>query len=231
MNIITVVPVRSTSTRLPGKVLLPVLGAPMIYHFMDRVQRAKLPSCVVLATPGGNLHNFFPVLENKKACGFEQINIDESDVLSRLWHCAEAFGADLIVRANADNPCMDPEMIDYLLKEFLNSGQYDVLGTNLGDCPNTKWPQGLGAEVWPWRVLNKAYKELDDPVYREHPHKYFHDNGLYFEPACPFEWTPPQRFEVNDQNDLVFVRDVYNYFERNDFTTEELMGAMCREKR
>ena len=58
INIVTVIPVRSTSSRLPGKIFLPLLGIPSLEHFIERVKRSRLSPKVVLATPRGDLHNF-----------------------------------------------------------------------------------------------------------------------------------------------------------------------------
>jgi len=224
MRVVTIVPVRSTSSRLPGKVFLPVWGAPMLEHFINRIKRTTFPAIVVLATPWGDLHNFSEIIDKTNIYGFQQNGIEDVDVLSRLWFCANELNADLIVRANADNPCMDPEMIEYLINTYLDNRCWDMIGTNIGDCPNTKWPQGVGAEVYSRNALDEAYHTQKESKHREHPHLYFHENDLVFEPPCPFTWkSPAPNFEVNTEEQYKYIQSIYNNFERNDFNTQELL--------
>ena len=231
MRVVTIVPVRSTSTRLPGKVFLPVWGTSMLEHFINRIKRTAFLPIVVLATPWGDLHNFSEAIDKTGISGFQQSGINDADVLSRLWFCANAFNADLIVRANADNPCMDPEMIEYLIDAYLENRRWDMIGTNIGDCPNTKWPQGIGAEVYSMNALDDAFHTQEKSEYREHPHLYFHNNDLFFEPPCPFTWkSSAPNFEVNTEEQYRYIKSIYNNFERNDFNTQELLEYADKSK-
>ena len=220
MKIVTIVPVRSTSRRLPGKIFLPLLDTTIIDQFVNRIKRSIYSPEVILATPWGDLHNFSEVLEKQEVSGY-QGDLEDADVLSRLWFCALSVKADFVVRANADNPCMDPAMITHLLTT--TAARREMLGTNIGDCPGTTWPRGLGAEVYSMDLLENLFKMKFDDKHREHPHLYCHENKLFSEPIFPYKWKSPLSYEVNTLPEYEYIKSIYEYFGNNKFTTEDLL--------
>ncbi len=225
MRILGAIQARLGSTRLPGKVLAPLLDHTMLWHLGERVMRAKTLMDVVVLCP---MKDFAEISENTPCRTLADDRIDENDLVRRYWYASRAFGAEVVVRICSDNPCIDPVNIDLLVGCYAEHGLLDGhMLSNVGDGEGTRWPQGLGVELYPRELLQSmdelATKEEVDSKYREHPHKMFQDTGRVLEPPCPYEWNPPIRFDVNTQTDLTYIRCIYNEFERNDFTTKELL--------
>src|ERR1700704_2123585 len=110
-----------SSRRLPGKVLRPILGQPMLGLQLDRIARAKLTGPVVGATsvlPEDNL-----VADFCRSRGFACFRGALEDVLGRFVGAVETFGpADLIVRLTADCPLTDWTVIDACIRRHLEEG-------------------------------------------------------------------------------------------------------------
>jgi len=118
---------RLKSTRLPLKVLKPIMGRPMLEHLVNRLKRAKRPQGIILCT--STLCQDDPLAEQAaRYPGVEVFRGDPDDVLLRLAHAAETFGVNTIVSCTADNPFVDPEYVDFLVEFHLN-GAYDYSRT------------------------------------------------------------------------------------------------------
>lgn len=98
-----------SSTRLPGKVMLPILGEPLLIRMLERVNRAKWIGKVVVATSTNSDDD-----EIEKMC--EQYNLKcfrghLTDLLDRHYQVGKKYGADAIVKIPSDCPLIDPEVM------------------------------------------------------------------------------------------------------------------------
>ncbi len=171
------------STRLPGKVLRPILGRPMLWHIVNRVGRAPGISKVVVAT--SSLPKDAPIREFCQKEGINHFSGSESDVLDRYYQAAVLFEADPIIRITGDCPLVDPQVVGKLLA-FYESGGYDHVGVATGAgavfLDGGRYPNGLDAECFSFRALEKAYNEATLPTDREH--------------VTPYIWRHPSLFEL-----------------------------------
>ncbi len=225
MRVLCAIQARTGSIRLPRKVMAPLQGKTMLWHLVTRVMRAETFTDVVVICP---MNDFVEISASVPCKTLADIRVGEADLLKRYFMAGVAFGADVVVRVPSDNPCVDPANLDLLVRHFVNKGLLEGrMLTNIGDYYGSLWPQGLGGELYLQELLRVIHEQISEdvvgPEYREHPHRIFHETGNVFEPPCPFEWTPPLRYDVNTQSDLEYIREVYNAFGRNDFTTEELL--------
>lgn len=225
MRILGAIQARLGSTRLPGKVLLPLLGKTMLFHLVERVKRAKVLDDLAVICP---LKDFVEISRAVSCKTLADRDIEESDLVTRYWGAAVAFGADAVVRICSDDPCIDPANIDRLVNLFIRVPPPEkTLMTNAGDIEKSIWPQGLGAEIYSRELLQDMCKILR-PGFREHPHKTFHPTGMVIEPECPYYWTPPLRYDVNTQDDFNRIERIYKHFGNNTFTTQELLNEQGR---
>ena len=109
MEVLAIIQARMSSSRLPGKVLKPILGKPMIWHQWQRIKRAKKITKFVLATSHDRS-------DDRLAHYFLDMGIDVfrgslNDVLSRYYHCALNYYPKHVVRLTADCPVPHPELI------------------------------------------------------------------------------------------------------------------------
>lgn len=161
------------SKRLPSKVMLRILGKPVIWHIYNRLMSCKLLNSVVIST--GNYQ------ENIEICDFaEKNNIlffsgSEIDLIDRLYKTALKFKATAIVRVTSDCPLIDPEIVDMLVSKYLD-GKYDIV-TN---CYKHTFPHGLDAEVYSVNVLEKLSNEIKNLNLREWFVLYIKQNSAMF---------------------------------------------------
>ncbi len=182
MRIVTIIQARAASTRLPGKVLLPICGTEVLAHVISRCQRIQGSDEVVVATSASPQD--VPVLELASSRGAETLAGSESDVLARFFEAAIEFGADAVVRVTADCPMLDPEVSSRVVSAF-TEGEYDYVS----NIKPPTFPDGLDTEVFSVKALERAYREATLTSHREH--------------VTPYFWREPGRFRVaNVENDV-----------------------------
>ncbi|MEX1287027.1 MAG: glycosyltransferase family protein [Acidimicrobiia bacterium] len=179
VRVVTVVQARTTSTRLPGKVLRPVLGRPLLALQLERVLAADHVGTVVVATTTEPADD--PICDVADEVGVPAVRGSRDDLLDRHLVAARAHDAEAVVKIPSDCPLIDPAVIDLVLGEFLaEPGRWDYV-SNLH--PAT-WPDGHDTEVMPMTVLEAAGREADRPFEREH--------------TTPFIWERPERFRCHN---------------------------------
>ncbi len=173
MTTLAIVQARMTSTRLPGKVLMPILGRPMLSLQLERMRRAKSLDGIVIATTTTAADEPIVAL-----CAREAVPCfrgSEHDVLSRYAGAAQALGADTIVRITSDCPLMEPGLIDQAVGIFHAAhGQLDYVSNML----EPRFPYGLAVEVFSRDVLEQAHRDATQDAEREHVTPY-----IYWRPA------------------------------------------------
>ena len=176
MKTLVVVQARTGSTRLPGKVLLPVAGAPVIVRMLDRVLAARKVYDLVVATT--ELGEDDALAELVRRAGVPVFRGHPTDLLDRHYRAALAAGADAVVKIPSDCPLIDPAAIDRVLAAFRGRDDLDYAG-NLHPA---SWPDGNDVEVMSFAALEQAWREATAMHEREH--------------TTPFLWDQPERFHV-----------------------------------
>jgi spore coat polysaccharide biosynthesis protein SpsF len=162
---------RLGSTRLPGKVLLPLGGTTLIEQAMIRL--SLVPSDVrVLATDERSSASLAPAAARR---GFELLVGPEDDVLARYCMAIRRFQPELVIRATGDNPLVSYELANALV-ERRASRPSDYAGY-LG------MPTGMGVELVAAESLLKAEAEAREVPEREH--------------VCPYLYGHPELFRVD----------------------------------
>ena len=124
MKTLVIIQARMSSSRLPGKVLLPVGGKPMILYQLERVNRCTKADHITVATSSNPEDD---VIESVvKANGFSVFRGSLDDVLERFYRCSIFEKADTVVRLTGDCPLIDPALVDELIDEFYR-GEWDYL--------------------------------------------------------------------------------------------------------
>lgn len=230
MKVVAILQARMGSTRLPGKMLLPLAGKPLVQNVIERVQRATTVQYVVLAVPFKDHDTFFPFVRDNIHLSYYSTLDDENDLVGRYLGAATTYGADLIVRIPCDNPCVDPAIIDEAVEQYLRA-PHIYLSTMYRHVRDHVYVDGVGAEVFSMSRL----KWLDQATagqanYREHPHLLFQDWHLIA------GWEQYQRhanvretirLDVNDMRDYEFVTSIYDHFGHNSFTTADVLNFLA----
>src|SRR6185369_5526759 len=139
--ILAILQARLNSTRLPGKVLLPLAGAPMILRQVERVRRASAIDQLVVATSDQASDD--PLATILEEAGVEVFRGPLDDVLTRFIGALAAWPAEHVVRLTGDCPLIDPELIDATVALHLETGA-DYTQNRLVD---KGFPKGQDVEV------------------------------------------------------------------------------------
>ncbi|MGR4865673.1 cytidylyltransferase domain-containing protein [Caulobacter sp. LARHSG274] len=203
---LTILQARMSSSRLPGKVLADLAGAPMILRQIERLSRARRLGRIVVATSDQASDDVLAARLDKAGVPVFRGSLD--DVLARFIGAMDAFGATgTVVRLTADCPLADPVVIDETVALHLASDADYTSNTPA----RRSYPKGLDVEVFRAEALRAAARETADPYDREH--------------VTPFLYRRPERFKVagleqaadegevrwtvDRPDDLDFVRAVY----------------------
>lgn len=207
MTTLAIVQARTSSTRLPGKVLATVLDRPMILHQLERISRSKRLNHVVLAT--SNHPSDDHLAEVVASAGHAVYRGELEDVLERFRACSAHYQATRVVRLTGDCPLTDPSLIDELLAAF-EAGGWDYLANSLDD-QNLSVPDGFDAEVFAAELLERAARQATLPSEREHVTPWLRSAtaGLRWGHFCHQPMRPYFRVTVDDPVDLEVVRELF----------------------
>src|ERR1700761_685645 len=153
-KIVIVVQARMASSRLPGKVLLPILGKSLLARMIERLQLIQHPVEIVIATSVNTEDN---IIEQEAInIGVPCFRSSLENLLERHYQAALRHNADIVLKIPSDCPLIDPRVIDQVLDFFLeNTGQYDYV-SNLH--PAT-WPDGNDVEIMTMNCLEKTWQQ------------------------------------------------------------------------
>ena len=162
-----IIQARLGSTRLPGKVLMNIDdNNPLLYYVVKQLQYSKLLDNIIIATT--TLEEDNKIVEFSHKIGIDCFRGSSKDVLDRYYQCAREFSLSTIVRITADNPFIDPTIVDKIIEKF-NSDSYDYVTNHI---PRT-FPQGTETEVFSFKALKIAWDSAQKSSEREHVTSYF----------------------------------------------------------
>jgi spore coat polysaccharide biosynthesis protein SpsF len=145
---------RMSSARVPGKVLRPLAGRPLLGHLLDRLRRLEMP--LVMATSDDASDD--PIA---RFCAAEGVAVHRGpldDVAARFIGAARERGIDPIVRVSGDSPLMDPAVI-------LRAVMLWEPGTLVTNVRPRSFPTGQSVEVFELAALESTDMT---PEAREH---------------------------------------------------------------
>jgi spore coat polysaccharide biosynthesis protein SpsF len=205
LRIVAIIQARMGSTRLPGKVLRPIAGEPLLWDIVTRLRCSHLIEEVAVATTTDPRDD--AIVEFCESRGITAVRGPEDDVLARFARAAEVLEADIIVRVSSDAPFIDADFVDHLVASMIEqSGDYVLLADG---SPTTQ----EGVDPFTRRALDKLMMDArHDPVAREHVTSYFrqHPEFVKIARAAPY---PPlvkkgARPSVDTPDDLAFAEAV-----------------------
>ena len=211
-----------SSSRLPGKVLAPVLGQPMIGRQIERLQRSSRIDQLVVATSEDPSDD--PLATTVETMGVPVVRGPLNDVLARFITVLDVFPqTQTVVRLTADCPLCDWRLIDAVI-EALDASGADYVNNTLVRT----YPAGLDAEAVRATALRRTGTEAVSAYDREHVTPYIYSVPGRFELShikrksslAEFRWT------VDYPEDLDFVRHVYQslYPANPDFSSDDILA-------
>ena len=229
-RVVAIVQARMGSTRLPGKVLKPVAGKPLLWHVLYRLTRCKTLDWIVVATSDNPRDDAIEAY-----CRDEKIEIvrgPEDNVLARFKLAAEQTEADVIVRVSADAPFIDGQFVDHLVKTLIAAdGDYVVVEPG-AQCAHE------GVDPFSRRALDRLVAEAaHDPVAREHVSGYFkaHPDFVRIVHAAPDPRLARRagRLTIDTPDDLAFIEAIHQRLQAKagEASLADLLLLLEREPR
>lgn len=219
---VAIIQARMGSTRLPGKVMLPLLGEPVLTHILRRAERARSLDEVVVATT--TLPEDEAIVELAEAAGRPVVRGSATDLLDRYLAAARDNDAEVIVRITSDCPLIDPELIDLVVDAF-RANDVDYASNMLR--PFT-FPQGLAVEVVRRAALERAGREDRDPAWREHatPYIYRHPELFSLHRVAADRDHAERRWTLDTPDDYALIERIYEAIGRDDFDWREALAVV-----
>ena len=209
-KIVATIEARMNSNRLPGKVLLPAAGKPMLKHLIDRLSNVTSIDQIIIATTTNKLDDEIEAfaINNNIAC----FRGSEDDVMSRVIGAADSIFADIIVEITGDCPIIDPQIIEHSIRTYLvNDVDY------LSNSHIRSFPDGMDTQVYSLSVLKKSASLTNDPLDHEHVTLHIRNNPdifshLYLLAPPEIHW-PELGLTLDDIRDYQLLEKIILYFD------------------
>lgn len=221
-----IIQARMGATRLPNKVLLPIVGYPILWHVVTRAKRAKTVNQVVIATSTNPENDSIEAFcqENQ----FTYYRGSENDVLDRFYQAAKQYEADIVIRITADCPLTDPAIIDQTVNQLLDE-QADYATNTF----TYTYPEGMDVEVFTFHSLETAWKNASSQREREHVTPYIRNhNGFKHVSVENPNPNPVQNcLSIDRENDYQLVKTIFEklYVQNPYFGVDEVVKLMVSE--
>lgn len=210
MKIVATIEARMTSSRLPGKVLMPVLGHTMLEHLVVRLRAVPSLDAIVLATTVNPADE--PLAAFAQAHGLACFRGSEDDVMQRVIDAADSVGADVVVEITGDCPIIDPQIIEQAIRMF---NAHDA--AYVGNAQVRSYPDGMDVQVFRLDTLKKSAAMTTDPLdhehvtlhIRRHPELFPHVHLV----APPELHWPTLGLTLDEPADYDLLKRVIEYFE------------------
>lgn len=206
---------RMSSSRLPGKVLMPLAGRPSLEQLVERVRRSRFIDEVVVATTTSEKDD--EIIRWAESFGVATYRGSEEDVLLRVLEAAKAYRGDVIIELTGDCPLIDPKIIDEVVEAYVDSDA-DYVSNIL----KRTYPRGLDTQVFATDLLAEVNSLTQDPADRENVSLYIYEHperyslkGL----SAPEElYGPDIRICVDTADDYKMIKTVYeNLYPKNPY--------------
>lgn len=228
LKIVTIIQARMGSTRLPGKILLPLVNEPLLLKMYERVSYSELAGEIVVAITEEESDN-----ELYKLCQQNNIKVfrgNTLDLLDRHYQAAKKYNAEAVIKIPSDCPLIDPEIIDKVILYYINNKEMFDFVSNLHP---PSYPDGNDVEVMSFETLENAWINAKKDFEREHTTPYIWENpdqfrigNVLWETGLDYSMT--HRFTIDYNEDYEFIKRVYNelYDKNKRFGLNDILNLL-----
>jgi len=221
-----IIQARMTSTRLPGKTLLPLAGKPVLQHIIERLRLSKYVDNVIVACTTNPEDDKIVELCDKLNCLYHRGS--ETDVLARVLEAAKRFETDIIVEVTSDCPCIDKDTVNDVV---MGVGEHITVDY----CSNViqrTYPRGYDVQAFWTKTLEKVDALVDNPVDRQHVSTWIYKNPRNFKKfrnkCIVLSKDPNQNFSgirltLDTQEDYDLLKFVFEAFNGLYFSIKDVL--------
>jgi len=206
MKYLLTIEARMRSSRLPGKVLMPIMGVPMLALMIERLKNARMIDDIVVATTDNGSED--PIAKLADEMGVGCFRGSEEDVLLRVLKAAQHFEADIIVETTGDCPLNDPAIVDKVVADYRIGGA-DFVSNTL----DYTTPIGTDVRVFSTESLAEIERVSQDPADREHVSLHYWENPEKYRLRNVRTEIPPEvkdlRLTVDTPEDFELISRVF----------------------
>ena len=221
-----IIQARMSSTRLHGKVMLKVENEnTMLDCVINQLQSSKEIKNIVIATTDHKEDDVIAKFAKNRAMKY--FRGSKKDVLDRYYQCAKKFNFAEIIRITSDNPLIDYEIADTVVKHFkLNN--YDYISNRSAFQGFTTYPLGYDVEVFTFSALENAWKNAKLPSEREHVTPYFYKNKEIFRQTSIENSEDLSRFRctVDTKYDLELIQKIYSNIKKRPILLSDVIKLL-----
>jgi spore coat polysaccharide biosynthesis protein SpsF (cytidylyltransferase family) len=226
-----IIQIRTGSTRLTNKVLLPFIEdnllIDVIFEKFISINK-KIP--VIIATTVSLKDNIIEEYANKY--NFSVYRGSEEDVLTRFIDAANHFKVDVIIRVCGDNPFLSIDYIENLINDFYENPEVDYISyQNKNGIPTIRTHYGFFAELVKLTALKKITEQTHVKFYHEHVTNYIYEHTKNFSVHLlniPFDENDSVRLTVDTFEDFNLSKEIYKYFKelKKEISPENVMNYL-----
>lgn len=224
-SVLCILQARMSSTRLPGKVLMPILGMPMIGRQIERIRRARRIDALVVATSDQASDD--ALAQYCAGIGVHCHRGSLDDVLDRYYRAAQPLAPQHVMRLTGDCPLTDPALLDRVVEQHLRENN-----DYTSNVHQRTYPDGLDTELFRFELLERAWHETRTPFEREHVTPYFYSTGPTFRRGAVIDSVDRAalRWTVDYPEDFEFVSRVFAalYPDQPDFGLDQICALLER---
>lgn len=221
--IVGIIQARTGASRLPKKVMLKIMGKTLLEHYVHRVSRSALLDEIVIATTRKPEDDV--IIDEAEKLGVNSFRGSEHDLLERYYKCAQKYDATVVVRLTADDPFVDPEVVDRAVGIFLDNN-VDFVNNHF----DPTYPEGLDIEVYSMKALEKSWKEAMLLSEREHVFPYIQNHPEFFKTITFRQYRDLSylRWTIDYDCDFQMTKRVYDhlYDGKKVFLQEDILELL-----
>lgn len=227
-KVVIVVQARMSSSRLPGKVMMPILGQSLLSRMIERIRMIKHSSEIVVATSQESSDDI--IAGEAERIGVACYRGSLNNLLDRHYQVGKQFGAGIVLKIPSDCPLIDPRIIDEVLDfYFANRLDYDYV-SNLH--PAT-FPDGNDVEIMTMACLERTWREAEKQLELEHTTPYIWENPEKFRIgnvcwSSGKDYSMSHRFTIDYEADYQFIKRVFEelYPNKPDFSCQDILSIL-----
>ena len=230
-KIAIIVQARMSSSRLPGKVMMPLLGKSLLARMVERLQMIRHKAMIIIAT---TVNSEDDIIEQEATllnipCYRGSVN----NLLERHYMAAIKYNADVVLKIPSDCPLIDPRIIDEALAFFFEKqDEYDYM-SNLHPA---SWPDGNDVEIMTIPCLEKTWRLAERPLELEHTTPFIWENPLQFRIgnvswSRGLDYSMSHRFTIDYKEDYDFITRVYEELYTNNpgFSCDDILKLLIEK--